>query len=653
MENRIISNIKSLGLDMIHEAKSGHPGIVLGTAPIMYTLFSKHLIFNKDNHNYINRDRFVLSAGHGSALLYSTLFMCDCGYTLEDLKQFRQKGSITAGHPEYGISPCVEATTGPLGQGVAMAVGMALASKITGDKYKNNEKKSIINNHVYTLCGDGDLMEGISYEACSFAGTMNLNNLIILYDANNISLDGKIDKTFSENVLGRFHAMGFSTFEVENGDSVNDIDNIIKVAKISNKPSIIKINTTIGKGSLLEGTHKIHGKLLEVEDLKQLREKLNISDQPFYVDSEAKKIFTNELHERSINHYNEFNKNYNEYLLYGDSSIKDLTHDKGIDISLKDLNEIPKINEATRMSNGKIMQILAKNINKLIGGSADLSSSTLTYIENKNDITKENYNGKNIWFGVREHAMGAILNGLSLCNYRVYGSTFLVFSDYLKPAIRLSALMHKPVNYIFSHDSITVGEDGPTHEPVEQIAMLRCIPNLNVYRPCDMNEVIGCWKNMLKEENSPNALILSRGNVDMIEGSDPTKIENGAYIIKNETKDLNLQIIATGSEVGTAIKLATEFENNENKGVRVISMPCMEKYQQMDNIYKNKTIFSNIKTVVIEAGSKANWGLYVTSEDHLITIDKFGTSAKTEDVLDYCDFTYDKIKQKLEKILEV
>jgi transketolase, bacterial and yeast len=653
MENRIIANIKSLGLDMIHEAKSGHPGIVLGAAPIMYTLFSKHLIYNKDDSEFLNRDRFILSAGHGSALLYSTLYMCGCNYSLDDLKNFRQKDSITPGHPEYGIAPSVEATTGPLGQGIATAVGMALASKIGSDRYRDNDGSPVINNNVYVLCGDGDLMEGISYEACSFAGTMNLSNLIILYDSNNISLDGGTDKTFTENVLQRFHSMGFDTFEVENGDSVNDIDNVINIAKLSNKPSIIKINTIIGKGSLLESTHKIHGKLLEAEDLKQLRKKLNIKEDTFYVDNEAKEYFTNELFNRSIIEYKKFNNKFNSYLEYGNPSIKDLREDKGIDIDVDEFNDIEKIDEATRITNGKVMQILVKNIPKLLGGSADLSSSTMTYIEKGKDIVSSDYNGKNIWFGVREHAMGAILNGLSLCNFRVYGSTFLTFSDYLKPAIRLSALMNKPVNYIFTHDSITVGEDGPTHEPIEQLAMLRTIPNLNVYRPCDTNEVIGSWVTMLKEENSPNALILSRSNVKALENSSLEKVKFGAYIIKKEKKDLKLQIIATGSEVSTAIEIATELESKLNIGIRVVSMPCMEKFEQMDEEYKNITIGKNIKTVVIEAGSKTCWGTYAKTDENLITIDKFGISAKTEDVLEELDFSYAQIKKRIEKIVEV
>lgn len=658
IDKKIIDVIKCLGIDMIDKANSGHPGIVLSAAPIIYTLYAKHINVNPKDDKWLNRDRFILSAGHGSALLYSTLYMAGFDISLDDLKKFRQLGSKTPGHPEINVTPGVDMSTGPLGQGFASSIGMAIAEKYLKSTYNtkiNNTNYEIFNHKIYVLCGDGDLMEGVSYEAASLAGTLKLDNLIVLYDSNDTSLDGKTSNTFTENVINRFNSMNWNTILVKNGENVDEIDKAITQAKKSDKPTLIEIKTTLGKGSLLEGSHKTHGSPLSSDDIEQLKNKMGIRNIPFTPSDDAVSEFRNMMGSRVNSIYDKWNDMYREYIDLVDNDIR---HDFNIlnsEISKLNLNDLPKhfdnnLDEALRVTNGKILNEISKNNKLLIGGSADLSSSTKTYIENGGEFSKDNYKGKNIMFGVREHAMGAILNGISLYNIRTFGSTFLSFSDYLKPAIRMSALMNLPVIYIFTHDSINIGEDGPTHQPVEHLTMLRSIPNLNVYRPSDAKELVGCIT-QLNQTNSPSCLVLSRNNVKLQENSNSKKVELGAYIIRKEKGKLNGIIISTGSDVETSIKIAEEL-NNENIGIRVVSMPSTNLFFKQSSEYQNEVLPVGIKKIIIESSNTIGLEQLVYGSKYLINVNNFGTSGKKEDVLKNMCFDYETIKDKVENLLK-
>lgn len=662
MDKEIISNIRSLGIDMINNVKSGHPGIALGAAPIIYTLYAKHMNININDINWLNRDRFIMSAGHGSALLYATLYMAGFNLTIDDLKDFRKGGSKTPGHPEYRVTPGVDMTTGPLGQGFATAVGMALASKklqkeLTYPTHNKFEKEcSLINHNIYVLCSDGDIMEGVSSEAASIAGTLELDNLIVLYDSNDITLSGNCSLTFKENVLEKFKAMGWNTEYVKNGEDIKAIDKAIENAKHSNKPTIIEIKTVIGKGSILEGTNEIHGKVLSDEDYNQLKQKLNMPKNPFYVSEEARRNFIDQITKRSSKKYDEWSKNYKDFnaglitnkiddynfLFNKDAYINILDHEFNLNIDKK---------EATRFINQKIMIEIARMLPNFIGGSADLAKSTGTYLEHFGDINKkDNYNGRNIWFGVREHAMGSILNGLAMYNYKVFGSTFLSFSDYMKPAIRMTCLLNLPVIYIFSHDSIYIGHDGPTHQPVEQLAMLRSTPNLNVYRPSDAKELIGCWHCMLNL-NKPNALILSRHEVEQIPFSKSNLVIKGAYILKQEIKNIDAIIIASGTEVQTALYIARDLYQSYKLDLRVVSMPCMELFLKESEEYQEMVLPKGFKKIVIEAGCSYGLNRFVYNDNYLFTVNNYGISGSKEEVLKYENFDYETIKDGILKLL--
>lgn len=660
MDQNVINNIKSLGIDMIKEAGSGHPGIVLGAAPIIYTLYAKHLVMSLNDRNWINRDRFVMSAGHGSALLYATLYMA--GYlSLDDLKKFRKINSITPGHPEYGLTPGVEVTTGPLGQGFATAVGLALGEKILEEKFvlpKDkglfSKDKSLFNYHVYCLCGDGDLMEGVSYEAASLAGSLKLNNLIVLYDSNQVSLDGKTHNVFDENVRGRFEALGWDTIFVEDGTSVDNIDKAIAKAKSHQKPTLIEIRTIIGKGSVLEGTNAVHGKVLDEEDINNIKSSFGFPKEPFYTIPNIDKYMQKEINDRNRDKYTAWTNMYREYMekVSVDNKIFDFIYHKypNYDVFNYNYNLDSSINEELRTSNQKIMTKIADNIPYLIGGSADLFASAKNYLNNAGDLTSDNYLGRNIHFGVREHAMGAILNGLALTGFITHGSTFLSFADYLKPAIRMSALMNLPVNYIFSHDSVTIGSDGPTHQPVEQLSMLRMIPNHKVYRPADCNELIGCWNEIVNTHNHPNSLIVSKNPVPVLNGSDSRKVKYGAYIVRKEQEHLHGIIIATGTEVHVALRIANRLYQNYKLDLRVVSMPCMETYKEQSKEYKEELLPLGVKKVVIEFGSSALWHEFVYNDKYLINVNKFGYSGKPNDILEKLEIDNDQIEEKIKKL---
>lgn len=621
MDERIIANIKSLGLDMINASGSGHPGIVLGAAPIIYTIFAKHIKANPSDFNWLNRDRFVMSAGHGSALLYATLFMAGYDLTLDDLKNFRQLDSITPGHPEYGITKGVEATTGPLGQGFANAVGMAM-----GEKYLNQTNEHF-NYNIYTLCSDGDLMEGITNEAASLAGTLKLNNLIVLYDSNNVCLDGSTEMSFKEDTLKRFEALGWNTLTTD--DTVDSIDKAIIKAKSSDLPTIIEVHTTIGKGSKDAGTSLVHGKNLEASDILNIKTSLGIDPEPFYVDLAAKQTL--------------------ESLIKGRSSFDYLDWKTSYEIIKVDFNHVEVMNSGElRNINNDIMNKISLMHPYFISGSADLFSSCKTKLFNEQDFT-DVFAGKNIYFGVREHAMAAIANGLALSGLKPVVSTFLSFADYLKPALRLSAIMNLPVTYVFTHDSIGIGSDGPTHQPIEQLAMLRSTPNIDLYRPCDGNELLGAWENII-ENSKPSILVVSKDNISNLTNSKHSLVSSGAYIARSERDTLHGIIIATGTEVHLAIKVAEMLYLKEHLDLRVVSMVSVELFLRSSLDYQVKILPPLTRKIVIEAATSFGWHRFVYNDNYLITMDHFGSSGKPSDVLKKYGFDTESVYEKIKKL---
>ena len=649
MDRETLANIKTLALDMINEANSGHPGIVLSASPIIYTLYKYHLNINPINPNWYNRDRFIMSSGHGSALLYATLFMCGYDLTLDDLKKFRSINSKTPGHPEYNVTPGVECTTGPLGEGIATAVGIALGEKILKERAKLNNKKSLIDFNTYVLVSDGDLMEGISYEACSLAGTLKLNNLIILYDSNNMSLDGTTDNTFKEAVKDRFEALGFDTFKVSDGNSIKQLNLEITKAKRSKKPAFIEIKTHLGYGSKLQDTKEVHGTPLTKEDLFQLKKKLSIPNEPFYVDEDKKQDLISFIANRVGDKYNNFVNLYNVEIKSNlDTKYKDIKfffEDETYGIS--NINWKNTNTKSLRNINKYVMNMISKNIPSFIGGSADVSSSTKTYIDDSSDIVYKNYKGKNIHYGVREQASSAISNGLALLNFRPFISTFLAFSDYLKPGIRMSALMNLPVTYIFTHDSIAIGKDGPTHEPVEQLTALRDIPNLRVYRPVDLKETIGSYQSILSH-NNPTALIISRGSTINITNTSATNTQKGGYVIRDNDNYI-ATLVASGTDLITALKISYALEK-KNINVRVVSMPSLDIFLKQTKEYK-ESILKDKKIIVIEASTALHY-TKITDYKYIINVEEFGTSASSEDVLEYANFDIASIYKKVYNLIK-
>lgn len=635
-EKRIINDIRLLSLDMINNAGSGHPGIALDFAPTLYTLFAYHLKFDLKRKAWCNRDRLVMSAGHGSALLYTSLFYCLDEFSLEELKNFRKLSSSATGHPEYNLNNRIEVTTGPLGQGFATSVGMAIAEKYLASTF-NRKKNTIFDYNVYCICSDGDLMEGISYESASLAGTLGLDNLIVLYDSNEITADGSTDKTFDENIAGRFTSMNWDVIHVKNGESVGEISSAIEKAKKSKKPVLIEIETVIGKYSKYEGTNRIHSNL-EKEDLENIRLTLK-GTEPFTYSETDRNHLLDFIKGGTEDYYKEWYSEYEMYIANSTDSEKDainlVIENEGISLDIASVVDASKIFEdkAMRDINYQIMNVIGTFIPNFIGGSADLFCSTKTYLKGKKEFTYDDYTGRNINFGVREGAMGAIMNGIALSGIRTYGSTFLAFADYMKPSIRLSAMMMLPVTYIFTHDSIRVGEDGPTHEPVEQLGMLRSIPGLSVYRPCDYKELIGSWTNILKE-GKPSALILPRGHVETMKHTSPEKVARGGYIISEVKTRLDLIIIATGSEVELAIKIKDELLKNYIEA-RVVSMPNMNLFLTQDKDYQQQVLPTGYRRMVIELSNDANWYRFISSDEDFIGINTFGKSGSEEEVLNF------------------
>ncbi|KAF1681311.1 MULTISPECIES: transketolase [Bacillus] len=662
IEKKSVATIRTLSIDAIEKANSGHPGMPMGAAPMAYTLWTKFMNVSPANPSWFNRDRFVLSAGHGSALLYSMLHLSGFDLSIEDLKGFRQWGSKTPGHPEFGHTAGVDATTGPLGQGIAMAVGMAIAERHLAETY-NRDSFNVVDHYTYSICGDGDLMEGISSEAASLAGHLQLGRLVVLYDSNDISLDGDLDRSFSENVKQRFEAMNWEVLYVEDGNNIAELTAAIEKARQNEKkPTLIEVKTTIGFGSPNRaGTSGVHGAPLGKEESKLTKEAYAWTyEEDFYVPSEVYEHFAAAVKESGEKKEQEWNTQFSKY--------KEIYPELAEQLELAIKGELPKdwdqevpvyekgSSLASRASSGEVLNGLAQKIPFFVGGSADLAGSNKTTIKNTGDFTPVDYSGKNFWFGVREFAMGAALNGMALHGgLRVFGGTFFVFSDYLRPAIRLAALMGLPVTYVFTHDSIAVGEDGPTHEPVEQLASLRAMPNLSLIRPADGNETAAAWKMAVQSTDQPTALVLTRQNLPTIDQTAEealTGVEKGAYVVsasKNETPDALL--IASGSEVGLAVEAQAELAK-ENIDVSVVSMPSMDRFDKQSDEYKNTVLPADVrKRLAIEMGASFGWGKYTGLEGDVLGIDRFGASASGDTVIKEYGFTVPNVVSRVKALL--
>lgn len=662
IEQQSINAIRTLSIDAIEKANSGHPGLPMGAAPMAYTLFTEFMNHNPKHSKWFNRDRFILSAGHGSMLLYSLLHLSGYDVTIDDLKSFRQWQSRTPGHPEVLDTDGVEATTGPLGQGVSMAVGMAMAEAHLAAKY-NKDNFPIIDHYTYSLVGDGDIMEGISHEAASLAGHLALDKLIVLYDSNDISLDGDLNRSFSDNTEQRFEAYGWQVIRVEDGNDLTELNKAIKAAKANTtQPTLIEIKTIIGYGSPNKSNSSAsHGAPLGEEEAILTKEYYKWEHEPFHVTEEVYNDFAEKVQKNGA----EKEANWNELFEQYKAQYPELAEELTIAIA----NELPenwdqnlptyeagKDTLATRASSSDMINAISKTVPSLFGGSADLASSNNTMMKEDEDFTKENKAGRNIWFGVREFAMGAALNGMALHGgLKVYGGTFFVFSDYVRPAIRLSAIMNAPVTYVFTHDSIAVGEDGPTHEPVEQLASLRAMPNLSVVRPADGNETNAAWRLALESTEQPTALVLTRQGLPTLEDTISNAYEGvkrGAYVISDAEKKAEAIILATGSEVSLAIE-AQQALKEDNIDVRVVSMPSWDRFEKQDASYKNEVIPTDVKNrVAVEMGSTLGWDRYIGDKGKVIGIDMFGASAPGGTVIEQYGFTVENVVNQVKSLLE-
>ena len=653
-----IDTIRALSIDAIEKANSGHPGLPMGAAPMAYTLWTRHLNFNPQSKDFFNRDRFILSAGHGSALLYSLLHVSG-SLELEELKQFRQWGSKTPGHPEYRHTDGVEVTTGPLGQGFAMSVGMALAESHLAGKF-NRDQFNIVDHYTYVLASDGDLMEGISHEAASFAGHNQLDKLIVLYDSNDISLDGDLDKSFSEDTKLRFEAYGWNYILVENGNDLDEIDNAITQAKSQQGPTIIEVKTIIGFGSPNKaGSNGVHGAPLGEEERALTFKEYGLDpEKRFNVPEDVYEIFKSTMLKRA----NENEEAWNNMLKNYSEAYPELAEEFKLAMSGKlpnhYVNALPEYDlnhsGASRADSGEIIQKLSEFVPSFFGGSADLAGSNKSNVKEAKDYNKDTPEGKNVWFGVREFAMGAAINGMAAHGgLHPYAATFFVFSDYLKPALRLSSIMGLNSTFIFTHDSIAVGEDGPTHEPIEQLAGLRAIPNMNVIRPADGNETRVAWEVALESEQTPTSLVLTRQNLPTLD-VDKQTVENGvrkgAYIVFETEQQLEYLLLASGSEVNLAVEAAKELEQ-QGKGVRVISMPNWYAFEQQSSEYKESILPSDVtKRIAIEMASPLGWHKYVGIEGKVIGINSFGASAPGDLVVEKYGFTKENILKQVRSL---
>lgn len=658
MSQKSVNAIKVLGVDAINKAKSGHPGVVMGAAPMAYSLFTKHLRVNPKKTDWINRDRFVLSAGHGSMLLYSLLHLSGFeDVSLEEVKNFRQWGSKTPGHPEFGHTKGIDATTGPLGQGISTAVGMALAERYLAAKY-NKEDYNLFDHYTYVICGDGDIMEGVASEASSFAAVQKLNKLVVLYDSNDICLDGETKDAFSENVRARYEAYGWNTILVEDGANVAAVNVALEQAKKSDKPTLIEVKTIIGAGSPnRQGTNGVHGAPLGDEETALFRKEIGWENEPFDIPADVYADFKANVADRGESEYAKWEKLYADYKAAYPELAKELEEV----LSREDINRLSKESfsfknvgevQATRNSSQDAINSVAAVLPTFFGGSADLSHSNMTFIKGDNLQDDAHRTERNVQFGVREFAMATVLNGLMLHGgVRVFGGTFFVFSDYLKGALRLSALQNLPVTYVFTHDSIAVGEDGPTHEPIEHLASLRTIPNTYVFRPADATETQAAWYLSQKTNDRPTSIVLTRQNLPILENSSFEKVAKGAYVVYETAADFDTILIATGSEVALAIDVARELEKDGSK-VRVVSMPSVELFEEQSKEYKEELLPLNIRRrVSLEMGNSALWYKYVGLDGLAIGIDKFGASAPANKVIEEYGFTVEAVVEKIKNEL--
>lgn len=657
-----VTTIRTLSIDAIEKANSGHPGLPMGAAPMAYTLWTRIMNHNPKNPEWFNRDRFVLSAGHGSMLLYSLLHLAGYGLSMDEIKQFRQWGSKTPGHPEYRHTKGVEATTGPLGQGIAMAVGMAMAERHLAGVY-NKDNFEMINHYTYALCGDGDLMEGISSEAASLAAHLKLGRLVVLYDSNDISLDGDLDKSFSESVEGRFKSYGWQYIRVEDGNDFDAITQALEEAKTDDtRPTLIEVKTVIGYGSPNKsGKSAVHGAPLGADELKLTKEYYKWTfEEDFHVPSEVYDRFNEKIVEPGIKKEQEWEELFAEYKKAYPELAAQL--ERAIQGELPENwdQEVPVYEEgkslASRASSGEVLNAIAKNVPTFLGGSADLAGSNNTMIKGEKDFTPESYEGRNIWFGVREFAMGAAMNGMALHGgLQVYGGTFFVFSDYLRPAIRLAALMQLPVTYVFTHDSIAVGEDGPTHEPIEQLPSLRSMPNLSVIRPADGNETAAAWRLALTSKDKPTALVLTRQGLPTLKSTAEKAqegVSKGAYVVSPATSDsADVLLLASGSEVNLAVE-AQKVLMGEGIQASVVSMPSWDRFEEQSKEYKQSVLPKTVKKrLAIEMAAPFGWERYVGDEGDILAINGFGASAPGGKIMEEYGFTVDNVVSRVKKLL--
>ena len=659
IEEMSVNAIRVLSADAIQKANSGHPGLPLGTAPVAYELFAKHMNYNPHNPDWVNRDRFVLSGGHGSMLLYSLFHLFGIGnLSLEEVKNFRQFGSLTPGHPEYGHTVGVEATTGPLGQGMAMAVGMAMAEAHLSSVF-NKEGFPVVDHYTYVLGGDGCMMEGISSECFSLAGTLGLSKLIVFYDSNNISIEGSTDIAFTEDVVTRFKAFGFQTIEVEDGNDLEAIGKAIEEAKADKtRPSLIKVNTLIGYGCpAKQGKASAHGEPLGVDNVAALKENIN---WPCKGDFEAPKEVYDHYKELADNMAKAEDKWNELFAAYVEKypEMKELWDNYFDGYDMSDLFNSDEYwakgdkPEATRSTSGTILNMIKKAMPNLIGGSADLAPSNKTNMKDAGDFSKDNYAGTNLHFGVREQAMAAIGNGLALHGgLKAFVATFFVFSDYVKPMARLSALMKLPLTYVFTHDSIGVGEDGPTHEPIEQLAAFRSLPDFTVFRPCDRTETAAAWMYAVENECGPTGLVLTRQNLPQIEGSSKDALKGGYVIAESEKAVPDAIIIASGSEVSLAINAKEELKKS-GIDVRVVSMPSMELFDKQSAEYKESVLPNGVrKRVAVEALSDFGWYKYVGLDGRVIAMEGFGASGPAATLFEHFGFTVDNVVKTVKEVV--
>ncbi|GAK53954.1 transketolase [Candidatus Moduliflexus flocculans] len=660
LDTLCINTIRTLAMDGVQKANSGHPGAPMGMAPMAYTIWTRFLKHNPNNPKWADRDRFVLSGGHACMLIYSLLYLTGYDMPLDELKKFRQWGSKTPGHPEYGHVPGVEATTGPLGQGLSMAVGMAIAERMLAARF-NRPEHEIVDHYTYVMAGDGDMMEGVASEAASLAGHLKLNKLICLYDDNSITIDGPTSLAFTEDVAKRFEAYGWHVRRIEHGDDPQSIFAAIDAAKKeTSRPSLICVKTHIGHGSPnKQDSHEAHGAPLGVEEVKLTKEALGWpSQEPFFVPEDALAHFRKCV-ERGAEWEKSWNERFAAYATaYPDAAKEwEMMMSKAVPEGWEQLIPAfaPDKPQATRVVSGQVLNAIVKVIPSLVGGSADLAPSNNTYLKGYGDIQATDFSGRNFRFGVREHGMGAIMNGLALHGgFIPYGGTFLVFSDYMRPTVRLAALMEQQVVYVFTHDSIGLGEDGPTHQPIEHIASLRMIPNLFVMRPADATETVAAWKVALERKNGPTVLALCRQNLPILDRSkypSADMVAKGAYILSDSEKTPDVILIATGSEVSLALK-AQQALAEKKIAARVVSMPCCELFEQQPQSYKDEVLPPAVTArVAIEAGVTIGWYKYVGTTGAVIGIDSFGASAPANILFEKFGFTVDNIVATVTKVL--